>query len=222
MSRLTPIRTGEEVRVRSCAVGSGLLLLLLLGPVLLASSGCAHTYIPGSPSTSYWGQRLEDMMDMGDFGLTLSIKPGIALYKGFPPILTIGYGHVDGLFVGLGGGKLGIMPYHQRSVGTLIAGEEAVGFGDFDVSDPETVDFARTGLMGCAEGPAPGPDRIFSCVHYLHFGFVGVVASARWYQIIDFALGFLGADIGFDDGVEIGRWPAGMDAGFEDSWDDFD
>ena len=105
MSRLTPIRTGEEVRMRSRAAVFQLSLVLLLGIVLFASFGCAHTYIPGSPSTTYWGQRVEDMMDMGDFGLTLSIKPGIALYKGLPPILTIGYGHVDGLFVGLGGGK---------------------------------------------------------------------------------------------------------------------
>ncbi len=212
--------------MRSRAAVSQLSLVLLLGIVSFVSFGCAHTYIPGSPSTTYWGQRVEDMMDMGDFGLTLSIKPGIALYKGLPPILTIGYGHVDGLFVGLGGGKLGIMPYHQRSIGTLIAGEEAVGFGNFDVADPETVDFARTGLLGCAEGPAPGPDRIFSCVHYLHFGFVGVVASARWYQILDFVLGFAAADIGFDDGVERGQWPAGgglgLEDSFEDSWDGFD
>ncbi len=177
------------------------ILFVLAGAAL---PGCA--YLPTAPASGYLGQRFDDLLDVGDFGITLSYIPGIALYKAFPPILSIGFGYVNGCFLGLGGGKVGLMRHRQRNLGLILYGHEEVGFGDFDEDDSATYNRNSTGPLGLLLLDPPGPDRFASCVHYLHLGFVGVVASARWYQMIDFALGWLLIDIGFDDGRDCGQW----------------
>ncbi len=165
--------------------------------MLLLGSGC-----------TYLRQRGEDAMDMIDLGVTWSKTPGFALYYDFVPIIPIGYGHVDGHFAGLGGGRFGVMRHYEHSIGLILWGQEEVGFKDFDVAEPETVNFQRTGLVGMIQGPFPGPDYVISCPHYLHLGWVGLAGSPRYYQMLDFVLGWTTLDIAFDDGRERGKWGA--------------
>ena len=145
-------------------------------------------------------------MDIIDIGFTASKKPGLALYYDFVPVIPIGYGKVEGTFVGLGGGKFGAMPHYEESYGLLLWGQESVGFGVYDASDPETLNYQRTGLVGAAEGPFPGPDYLLSCPHYIHLGWVGIVVSPRYLQILDFLCGWTTLDICFDDGVPRPTW----------------
>jgi len=171
-----------------------LLTGVCLGTMWL-SSGC--TYL------KYRGQ---DAMDMIDIGFTFSSKPGFALWYDFVPVIPVGIGYVDGQFLGLGGGQFGLMPHYEESYGLGVWGQEEVGFGDFDIKKPETVDFQRSGLIGMIQGPFPGPDYMISCPHYIHLGWIGVVGSPRYLQMADFLLGWIGLDICFDDGMPRGTW----------------
>lgn len=179
-----PVRARSTLAV---ALGSAILFLSL--------QGC-----------TYLKYRGEDAKEIIDLGVTVSAKPGFALYYDFVPVIPIGVGYVDGYFAGLGGGKFGAMPHYEKSYGAILWGQEEVGFGVYDKQDPESVRFQRTGLIGVFEGPVPGPDYMVSCPHYVHLGWVGVVASPRYLQIIDFILGFSTLDICKDDGAEKGSW----------------
>lgn len=162
---------------------------------LLLSAGC-----------TYLQHRAEDAMDMLDLGVTWSSQPNFALYYDFVPVLPVGFGRVDGHFAGLGGGRFGVLPHWERSCGLGLWGQEEVGFGEFDRDTPETVRFQRSGLIGMVQGPFPGPDYMISCPHYVHLGFVGIVATPRYLQMADFVLGWTTLDIGFDDGRRRGQW----------------
>ena len=172
------------------------------GLVALASA----LALVGSAGCTYLAHRGQDALDMIDLGVTASARPGFALYYNFVPVVPIGYGHVDGTFLGIGGGRAGAMPHYERSRGVVLWGEEEVAFGDFDAADPETYNAFRSGIVGLAQGPAPGPDYTLSCPHYIHLGWIGVVASPRYLQMLDFILGWTTLDIGFDDGRRCGRW----------------
>lgn len=174
---------------------------------LAVSLGCALVFL-GLQGCTYLTYRGQDAMEIMDLGLTVSQKPGFALYYDFIPIIPIGVGYVDGYFLGLGGGKAGAMKHYEKSYGAILWGQEEVGFGVYDTAVPESVRFQRTGAIGLSQGPVPGPDYMISCPHYLHLGWIGVVASPRYLQIIDFILGFSTLDICHDDGTERGSWSA--------------
>jgi len=167
------------------------------GWALLSTTGC-----------TYLRHRGQDALDMIDLGVSVSSKPGFALFYDFVPVFPIGGGKVDGHFVGLGGGRLGFMPHYQESYGAIVWGQEAVAFGVHDLERPETLNFQRSGLSGLAQGPVPGPDYMISCPHYIHLGWIGIVASPRYLQMLDFVLGWTTLDIGYDDGLSPGRWGA--------------
>jgi hypothetical protein len=40
---------------------------------------------------------------------------------------------------------------------------------------------------------------LISCPHYLHLGWVGVVATPRYLQMLDFVAGWTTLDVGGDD-----------------------
>ena len=54
---------------------------------------------------SYPKHRFQDAAEMFDFGATFSKKPQFSAYMNCPVVAPIGYGKVDGRFVGVGGGK---------------------------------------------------------------------------------------------------------------------
>ena len=157
---------------------------------------------------SYLKNRWNDAGDMIDVGFTYSKKPQIALYYDFVPIIPIGYGRVEGNYIGLGGGAgRWNSPHFERSYGAILWGQEELTFEksktELDAMPEEarnkTLDFQRTGLIGIVQGPFPGPHYLISCPHYLHIGWIGVVATPRYLQMLDFILGWTTLDIGGDD-----------------------
>lgn len=180
--------------------------------VLAASVGCIgeDTYLPRLPSSSFLGQRFDDLLDMGDVGFTFSFEPSFALYYDLTPFIPIGYSKVDGWFAGVGGGRLGIMRHYQRNLGLILYGEEAVGFARYDKDDDASLNRQNVGLLGVAQGLPerrfPGPDYMPSSLHYVHAGWIGAVLNLRYLQMVDFVLGWLGVDLGFDDAREHGAW----------------
>jgi hypothetical protein len=172
-------------------------LSLVAAVLLLSLQGC-----------TYLAHRGQDAMEVIDLGVTVSKEPGFAFYYDFIPVVPIGVGYVDGYFAGLGGGRAGTMKHYEKSYGAILWGQEEVGFGDYDKAVPESLNFQRSGLIGLVKGPVPGPDYMISCPHYVHLGWVGVVASPRYLQMLDFILGFTTLDICHDDGVASGTWRA--------------
>jgi len=184
--------------MRSRNVMRRLSAVWLPGLILLGFSGC-----------SYLQHRGEDLLDMMDIGITWSTKPGFAAYYDLTPFVPIGVSYVDGHFVGVGGGQVGVMRHFQKNIGVVVWGQEEVGFGPgFDKNKPETVDFQRVGAIGVAQGLAEGrlprPDYFPTCLHYIHLGYVGAVGNLRYLQMLDFLLGWTTLDICFDDGVKRG------------------
>ncbi len=171
----------------------GLFLMLIMVPCL----GC-----------TYLTNRGRDAGDVIDLGLTFSGKPQIAVFYDFVPIVPIGYGRLDGRFAGLGGGRIaGWAPHYEKSYGLILWGEEELTFRNSyeelemlgSEERDEAVDFQRTGLIGMFQGPFPSQDYLISCPHYLHLGWIGVVATPRYLQMVDFVLGWTTLDIGADD-----------------------
>jgi hypothetical protein len=168
--------------------------LLVLVALLAAAQGC-----------SYPAHRLQDAAEMFDVGLTVSKKPQFSAYMNCPVIAPIGYGKVDGAFVGVGGGKAGVMPHHQKSSGLLVWGREQVSWDTFDPEKADTLSVQGVGVLGLAENTGEDPYTV-ACIHYLHLGWVGVAANIRWLEIPDFVLGFVFLDPMRDDGEDGGWW----------------
>lgn len=170
-------------------------IFLLIAVLLLA--GCA-----------YVKNRVSDTLDLIDIGFTFSSKPQFAFFYDFIPVVPIGYGGVQGYYIGIGGGNLHLWsPHYERSYGVILWGQEEVNFGTsyedlMKMSDEERNDelnYQHSGLIGMALGPFPGPDYLISCPHYIHLGFIGAVGSPRYLQIVDFILGWTTLDFYFDD-----------------------
>lgn len=172
---------------------------------LAASLGCALLFLSLQGCT-YLKYRGQDAMEVIDLGVTVSQKPGFAFFYDFIPVIPIGVGYVDGYFAGMGGGKVGVMPHYEKSYGALLWGQEEVGFRDYEKDNPESLNFQRTGVIGVFQGPVPGPDYMISCPHYVHLGWLGVVVSPRYLQMLDFLLGFTTLDFCHDDGTARGAW----------------
>ena len=92
--------------MRNVWMGSRVVSGLALAAVLMAMQGC-----------TYLRNRGRDANDMFDVGFTFSRKPQFAAYTNCPVIFPIGYGKVDGRFVGVGGRKAGVMEHKESSTG---------------------------------------------------------------------------------------------------------
>ena len=137
----------RSLRIRSGALGAGLTaLFLLLG-------GC--TRCADNPF-SFLKSRFRDALQMGDVGVTLSAPEYGSVYGAFFSGVAAGYGHVDGYFVGIGGGDIGVMRIHYNHIGLGVWGRERSGWGDgllfdfggFDVDKPETMHCQGVGPLG--------------------------------------------------------------------------
>jgi len=177
---------------------------LVSGALMLAcvaASGC-----------SYPKHRLQDAAEMFDLGFTFSKTPQFSAYMNCPVVAPIGYGKVDGQFVGMGGGKVGAMEHHQESSGMLFWGREEVSWDTFNPEDADTISVQGVGLLGLAENAGKEDPYDVACVHYLHLGWIGVTANVHWLEIPDFLLGFVFLDPMRDDGENGGYWFWGGDA----------
>jgi hypothetical protein len=170
-------------------------LVVVLGVIAAAGQGC-----------SYLRDRGDDAAQMFDFGLTFSKKPQFSAYMNCPVIAPLGYGKVDGYFVGMGGGKVGAMKHHQESSGLLVWGREEVSWDSFDPEQADTLSVQGVGLLGLAESQEGEKTYTPACIHYLHLGWIGIAANVRWLEIPDFFLGLFLLDPMGDDGENGGWW----------------
>ena len=135
----------------------------LLG-VLAALPGCGPRPLEADRSESavdigwrYAKHRFEDALEVIDLGITFSLKPGLALYGDFASVAPGGFGHVDGYFVGVAGGRIGPMRHYQGSLGLLAWGYEEVGWGRFDKEDLTTLNYQGVGPLGLLAPPYGRP-----------------------------------------------------------------
>jgi len=186
---------------------------------LCAVSGCTL----GKQSVGeYFTYRANDLLDILELGFTYSDDAQIALYgAGISGVFgVLGYADFDGYYIGMGGGQLGITRHYVHDWGLAVWGHEKVGWGTFDPNDPSTLNEQDVGVLGALFGPyglaghfgawgGPGfhPGYMPACIHYIHLGWVGVVANLRYLEPLDFVLGIFCIDLFDDDGPQPGRWP---------------
>ncbi len=169
--------------------------LAALVAVVCSVQGCAYMHC-----------RANDFLDIVDVGLTFTDTPQFAAYADAFSLVPVGYGDVQGNFIGIGEGQFcGWSTHREHSVGIIGWGHEEVGFGypDLNSLSPEekerALNFQHVGVIGLYYGPLPQSGYAFTCVHYLHLGYVGVVASIKWLQALDFIVGWTAFDICADD-----------------------
>ena len=155
---------------------------------------------------NYVRYRYDDAVEILDLGFTFTKTPQFSAYVNCPVILPIGYGKVDGYFVGMGGGRVGPMKHRQESSGLLFWGREEVSWDSFDASEADTLSVQDVGLLGLALDERRTDPYKPACMHYLHLGWIGAAANIRWLEIPDFIVGVLALDPLHDDGPDGGWW----------------
>ncbi len=169
-------------------------LLLAAFVVLVSAQGC-----------SYLANRGRDALEMFDLGFTFSKKPQLGLYMNCPMVVPIGYSNVDADFVGVGGGRVGVMKHREKSVGLLVRGSEEVSWGRRRAPSEDGSHYQAVGVLGLAEAREDEQPYKPACIHYLHLGWVGVTANIRWQEIFDFLVGWVGLDPAGDDSAGADR-----------------
>jgi hypothetical protein len=94
-------------------------------------------------------------------GVTVTSTPQFCAYGAFFSAAAVGYGHVDGMFYGVGCGDIGAMRIWYNHYGLGVWGREQVAwsdgllwhFGDFDLNNPETLDCQGVGVLGFITPP---------------------------------------------------------------------
>jgi hypothetical protein len=180
------------------------LVVVALCATLWTSMGCQQVL-------TYAKYRAQDALEMVDVGFSITTTPQIGLYWNSLDALTFGYCKLDGYFLGWGGNQIGFTRLHAHCWGLGYAYEE-IGWGDYDLTDPKTLYITNGGIPGYFLFWVPGiPQKIPAyspaCVHFFpHIAYVGLVWNARWWEILDFLVGFSGIDLSGDDGNRIGSW----------------
>ncbi len=193
-------------------VRSRMLALLAVAMIVVAVQGCSTL----EPVGKYFQYRYEDFTEMVEGGLTITSTPQVGLYWNSLDLLTVGYCDLDGHFVGFGGGQIGITRVSAKCW-ALGYGEEEIGWGSqLDGENPQIMK-RRSNWIGtlstltgedftgndCWTNPQYTP----ACVHFFpHVAYVGLVWNARWFEIADFAVGWIGLDPSGDDGYAVGKW----------------
>ncbi len=184
-----------HMRIRQLAMVAGLVASGIL------SQGCAYMHARG-----------RDAKDMLDIGITVTprLKPDFALYFDFFNVLPLGYGRIDGINLGLGNGQIGALDFTYHNWGVLAVGAERKGSGQFNPDDPrqarpDQADLTErprfdVGFVNAFKGEEPPPKMQFlECDRALHLGWIGIHATIRPVDIIDFILGWTTLDIVGDD-----------------------
>jgi len=119
---------------------------------LSALGGC--TFI--KKTCTYVGDRVNDTLDMVDFGVTVTGKRCYSAYACGGGLFTVGGGYVDGYFVGIGGSRIGIMRHYHKAIGLILWSYEEFGWRDFDRNKPETLSRRHVGVLGWLLFPRKG------------------------------------------------------------------
>ena len=117
---------------------------------LCGSWGCtsllSRAKSPADAVYLYAADRVEDALEMIDAGLTVSAKPGFAVYGHFASLTPIGAAYVDGHFLGIGGGRLGLTRFYLTGIGAGVWGYEELGWREFDIDDMGTLRCQDVGI----------------------------------------------------------------------------
>lgn len=179
------------------------LFLFLLAIAAIFSTGCSN----------YMHNRGKDAMQMFDIGITVSplCKPGLAVYASVPGSIGAGGSYVAGAkFFGIGNNQAGWLDYEHKSYGALLWGSAKQGCGEFD---PKDVYQAREDQRNLTERPrfhtgpvrdivqddAVPPPAFVECDKFVHIGYVGILFNCRFFQMVDFLVGWTTLDIMGDD-----------------------
>jgi hypothetical protein len=111
----------------------------------------------GNVVGSYLVWRAEDLCETVDIGFTVSKENYGGLYAAFASVAPFGACYVDGDFVGIGGGQVGMTRHYFGGMGALVWGYEEVGWQDYDRHDLATVQALGVGPLGLLMPPYGGP-----------------------------------------------------------------
>jgi len=175
-------------------VGSMLALVAAAGAV----SGCGSAYMRN---------RGQDAARILDAGITRTETSQWSFYLCAAGLASVGAGHVDGQYYGLGGGKVEKQRHYEKTLGLLLWSYEELGWGEFDVAKQETLISQYGGLLGWITHLPRRPDYAPGCIHCIHLGHYGFILNLRYFMIADFLAGWFGADLAGDDGRTFGHWP---------------
>lgn len=173
--------------------------ILSLGIAAVALNGCAYLH-----------NRANDASDCIELGLTVSSKPGIALFTDCYSVLPIGYSHVDGKILGWGNRQAGFMPFEHKCWGVLAVGSYMQGLGELDTRDPHV---ARRDQIDITEWPRYDLGIVnlvrrknwrsfpafFECDKSFHLGWIGIHLKYRVLDLVDFVVGWTTIDFMKDD-----------------------
>ena len=119
------------------------LLVPVLPLLLFTVIGCG----PAAPVKTYLANRLQDASGMFDLGVTISPNPSVCIYGCAAGLLALGGGEVNGHFAGLGGSQIGWTRYYHECIGLGPWAQGRSGWGEFDLSRPQTLCFGRSGVL---------------------------------------------------------------------------
>ncbi len=114
----------------------------------------------GEFAWSYVRDRYVDLCQTIDGGISIATKPSFALYGHFASLTPIGAGQIDGYFLGVGGGQIGVTRMYLRGYGVLIWGYEELGWRDFDPEDMGTLWCQDVGVPGLLLPPYGRPGQV--------------------------------------------------------------
>ena len=175
---------------------------------------------------TYLRDRGLDATDILDAGITVSSKPGFAVYFDSLNVMPIGFSSVDGRLLGWGQRQVGALEFKDSAWGVLLVGEEQNRIGSFDPRNPHLmspdavrrleaagkplpVEASRysVGALGLSSNEEPPPWPTFvSGRRNVHIGFLGIYLGIRPIDIGDFILGVFTLDPVGDDSAN--RLPA--------------
>jgi len=149
--------------MRGKNVVSRALAAAALVAVLLVLAGCSGPLWRAKDSAdfawSYVRDRYVDLCQTIDGGISITTKPSFALYGHFASLTPIGAGQIDGYFLGIGGGQLGVTRMYLLGYGALIWGYEELGWRDFDPEDMGTLWCQDVGVPGLLFPPYGRPGQ---------------------------------------------------------------
>ena len=113
-------------------------VFVALATSLILVSGCG-VHSPIGRVFVYTCDRVMDASDMLDLGFTVTPRFSLSAYACLLGLGGLGGGTVDGYFAGIGGSRIGVFRHYHSNIGLVLYAYEVTGWGDFDLSDRDTL-----------------------------------------------------------------------------------
>ena len=110
---------------------------------------------------TYLRNRGNDALDMWDFGLSVSSKPGLALLPAdYMNVTPIGFSRIEGNYYGVYKSRWGSWKISDSIWGALVWGDQTLTIGEFDPNDPHQFHPEAIAALKAAGKPLPTkPER---------------------------------------------------------------